>query len=476
MTMTGERRPAGGTRAVRMGIKPAEHRLLLTAGDTLAAMLAVVIALWLWTIPAGWTFSLALVRERAAWFLGAGLWVLAASLPANTRTIAFSLRRTSAALGRAAVLLLVAYAAWYFYAPRGVLPRLVTIYFLWEAVLLTLAWRIVFVAIFSAPRFRQRAVLVGGGEAASVAAHLLEGLGARQWTLAACIETGGRLPAHLAAVERLPAGDLVAGLERLRASEIVLAVDSPPAAELVEQLLVAQETGAVISRVQTLVEQLQHRVPVRLLEPDWLLTDLADATRLREASWWMKRGLDLAGALLGVIAVAALTPILALLIRLDSPGPVFYRQSRVGRGGIPFTVVKFRTMRVDAERPGEAQWASPGDPRTTRVGAWLRRMRLDELPQFLNVLKGEMSLVGPRPERPEFIERLEREIPFYRARLMVPPGLTGWAQINLPYADSIDAARAKLEYDLYYVKHRSLLFDLTIVLRTAGALARLGGR
>jgi lipopolysaccharide/colanic/teichoic acid biosynthesis glycosyltransferase len=132
-------------------------------------------------------------------------------------------------------------------------------------------------------------------------------------------------------------------------------------------------------------------------------------------------------------------------------------------------------MRQDAERPGEAKWADRDDPRVTRVGRWLRRTRLDELPQFLNILRGEMSLVGPRPERLEFIEHLQEAIPFYRARLMVPPGLTGWAQVNLPYGDSVDAARAKLEYDLYYVKHRSLAFDLTIVLRTFGIIARLGG-
>jgi exopolysaccharide biosynthesis polyprenyl glycosylphosphotransferase len=460
--------------ALPMALKPAEHRLLLTGGDALAAVLAVVIALWLWSIPAGWTFSLALIRQQAAWFLAAGLWVVAVSLPANARTVSFSLRRTTAALLRGALLLLAAYAAWYFYAPRGVLPRLVTLYFLWEATLLTLAWRVVFVAVFSAPRFRRRAILVGAGEPAAIAVHLFKEVVARQTLLVGCVDTGTGLPQTVAAAERLSSDALVEGVERLRASEIVLALDAAPPAGLVEQLLVCQEAGAVVSRVQALVEELEQRVPVRLLEPDWLLTDLADAMRLREASWWMKRGVDFAGAAIGLVAAAPLVPLVAAAIRLDSRGPVFYRQRRLGRGGVPFTVVKFRTMTLDAEQPGEARWAERGDPRATRIGSLLRRTHLDELPQLINVLKGDMSLVGPRPERPEFVERLEQAIPFYRARLMVPPGLTGWAQVNLPYGDSVESAREKLEYDLYYVKHRSLLFDVFVIARTAGAIFRLG--
>jgi lipopolysaccharide/colanic/teichoic acid biosynthesis glycosyltransferase len=214
---------------------------------------------------------------------------------------------------------------------------------------------------------------------------------------------------------------------------------------------------------------------VDFLEPDWLMTDLADAVRLGEASWLAKRLLDIAGATIGLILFALATPFIAVAVWLDSGSPIFYRQQRVGRGGALFTVLKFRTMKKDAERPGEARWADRDDPRMTRVGRWLRRTRLDELPQFANILRGEMSLVGPRPERLEFIGRLQEEIPFYRARLMVPPGLTGWAQVNLPYGDSVEAARDKLEYDLYYVKHRSVTFDLAIVLRTVGIVARLGG-
>jgi exopolysaccharide biosynthesis polyprenyl glycosylphosphotransferase len=475
MMPAGSRRVAR-LRAVPLTMKSPEHRVLLTAGDFVAALAAVTVALWLWSIPAGWSFGLTLLREHARWFLAAGLWVVAASLPANSAAVAFSVRRTAAALARGALVLLAAYAAWYFYAPRGVLPRLVTLYFLWDAALLTLAWRIVFIAVFSAPRFRRRTVVIGGGAAVTEALEVLARSAVRRFSVVAAVEAGvAPLPAGTDA-ERLPSANLTDSLARLQASEIVLALEGAPPPGLVEQLLACQEAGAEVVRVQTLAEQLESRIPVALLDPDWLLTDLADAMRLREASWWMKRALDLAGAIAGLAIAAVLTPFIAAAIALDSGWPVFYRQERLGRAGTPFRVLKFRTMQVDAERPGEARWAARRDPRVTRVGLLLRRTRLDELPQFWNVLTGDMSLVGPRPERPAFVEQLQDAIPFYRARLMVPPGLTGWAQVHLPYGDSIDAARRKLEYDLYYVKHRSVAFDCLILLRTFGALMRMGGQ
>jgi len=154
-----------------------------------------------------------------------------------------------------------------------------------------------------------------------------------------------------------------------------------------------------------------------------------------------------------------------VLIRLESPGPVLYRQQRVGQRGRVFTLLKFRSMRVDAEARGPT-WAAQHDPRVTRVGGFIRRTRIDERPQLINVLRGEMSFVGPRPERPHFVDQLAEIIPFYRDRTSIKPGITGWAQVNYPYGASIDAARQKLSYDLYYVKHRSLFLDALIVVAT----------
>lgn len=455
-------------------LQPSEHRALLAAGDACAATAAVVIALWLWSIPAGWTFSAGLITDHAWWFVAALLWLVAAAMPAAPSSIAFSLRRTLAVLIRGAAILLIAYGAWYFYARGTDLPRLVVLYFLWEATLLTLAWRLIFVTVFSRQRFRQRAIIVGSGRAASLALSTIRRYRARQVDVVGYVPEAGQADAAMD-VPRIDGARLLEAAAERGASELVLALREPPSEALLKTMLLCQEAGAQVVRVQTLTEQILHRVPVELLEPDWLMTDLADAVRLGEASWLAKRLFDIAGATLGLIALALVTPVIALAIWLDSGSPIFYRQRRVGRGGALFTVVKFRTMRTDAERPGEARWADPDDPRMTRVGRWLRRTRLDELPQFANILRGEMSLVGPRPERLEFIGQLQEEIPFYRARLMVPPGLTGWAQVNLPYGDSVDGARAKLEYDLYYVKHRSVMFDLAIVLRTVGIVARLGG-
>jgi len=178
------------------------------------------------------------------------------------------------------------------------------------------------------------------------------------------------------------------------------------------------------------------------------------------------------------LALLALTlPLLlatALLVVLDSPGPVLYRQERVGLHGRVFTLLKFRSMRTDAEPRGPV-WAAPGDPRATRVGAVIRLLHIDELPQLVNVLRGEMSLIGPRPERPHFVAQLERVLPLYRERMRVKPGLTGWAQVNYPYGASVEDARAKLSYDLYYVQHRGPLLDVLILLATVRVVLRLRG-
>jgi lipopolysaccharide/colanic/teichoic acid biosynthesis glycosyltransferase len=170
-----------------------------------------------------------------------------------------------------------------------------------------------------------------------------------------------------------------------------------------------------------------------------------------------------------------LIAIIALAVVAESGLPAFYRQVRMGRGGHPFVLTKFRTMSRDAEKDG-VRWAEIGDPRSTRVGLFLRRTRLDELPNLWAVLRGDLSMVGPRPERPEFLDVLERQVPLYRARLTAAPGLTGWAQINHDYGDSEEDAAAKLEYDLYYIKHQSLWFDLVILTRTISTMLRATGR
>jgi len=200
------------------------------------------------------------------------------------------------------------------------------------------------------------------------------------------------------------------------------------------------------------------------LHEGWLATARASCeSRLKAAA---HRTLDLVGAFVLILFTLPLLGLVALAIKLDSRGPVLYRQERVGRGGRIFTVYKFRSMRVDAESGGKPEWASRQDPRVTRVGHLLRLTRIDEIPQAFNVVRGDMALVGPRPERPAFVEQLLAEIPHYDERACVRPGITGWAQVNYPYGASVEDARKKLAYDLYYIQHRGLRLDLRILLAT----------
>jgi lipopolysaccharide/colanic/teichoic acid biosynthesis glycosyltransferase len=186
--------------------------------------------------------------------------------------------------------------------------------------------------------------------------------------------------------------------------------------------------------------------------------------------------MDILGGLLGVLLLVMLFPFVSLAIIVDDGLPVIYSQTRLGRGGEPFSIIKFRTMRKDAESGGLALLATEDDERATRVGRLLRKTHIDEIPQFINVLRGEMSLVGPRSERPSLVEHYHRRIPFYRARLLVKPGITGWAQVNFGYAANVEETITKLEYDLYYIKHRSIVLDILTLLRTPGTMLGMRGQ
>ena len=212
-----------------------------------------------------------------------------------------------------------------------------------------------------------------------------------------------------------------------------------------------------------------QKIPIRFLQTSWFLENFAeDDKKLLEAP---KRLMDFTLALIGLMISIILLPILSLLIKLTSRGPIFFYKMRSGQGGQPFLAIKLRTMVIGAEKNGP-QWAERNDQRITKVGKYLRKLRLDELPQLFNILRGEMSFVGPRPERPELDQKIELQVPYYRYRHLVKPGLTGWAQINYPYGSSIDDARIKLEYDLYYLKNRSLLLDWSIILKTINTIFR----
>jgi len=255
----------------------------------------------------------------------------------------------------------------------------------------------------------------------------------------------------------------------------IIVADQGEAEPAAATLLDSKLRGARVLSVTTFYERHLGRIDLDSVDSHWLLC--ADGFTQGLLTKVLKRFLDVVVSLSLLVLTLPVMLVTALLIKLDSPGPVLYRQQRLGLHGKVFTLCKFRSMRVDAEAGGKPRWAQHRDPRVTRVGRFVRPMRIDELPQLINVLLGEMSMIGPRPERPHFVEQLSRVIPLYRQRAYVKPGITGWAQVNYPYGASVEDAREKLAYDLYYVKNRSLLLDVLILFATVRViLFREGAR
>ncbi|MCM8730808.1 TIGR03013 family XrtA/PEP-CTERM system glycosyltransferase [Hephaestia sp. GCM10023244] len=251
----------------------------------------------------------------------------------------------------------------------------------------------------------------------------------------------------------------------LNASEVVLALEERRNALPLKDLLRIKTTGVHVNEISTFLERETGRVDLDSVNPSWLIfSDGFSSSRVLSSLF--KRLFDIAASLVLLIIALPLIVLVGIIIKLESRGPAFYRQRRVGLYNQGFDIVKLRSMRQDAEVGGQAVWAEKDDPRITRVGRIIRKLRIDELPQVWSVLKGEMSFVGPRPERPQFVEDLETRLPYYAERHMVKPGITGWAQINYPYGASIEDSRQKLEYDLYYAKNYSPFLDLLILLQT----------
>ncbi len=270
-------------------------------------------------------------------------------------------------------------------------------------------------------------------------------------------------------------GNLAAYAKEHRIQEIVVALDHAKTALPEQDLILCRMSGILVTDSASFLERVTGQVKLDFLESHWLI--FSPGFRRGKLRGLAKRCTDIVYGATGLLLTVSVLPFLALLIKLDSRGPVFYRQRRVGLDGKIFEIYKFRTMRQDAEADGQARWAMKDDDRVTKFGHFLRQSRLDELPQFFNVLKGDMSLVGPRPERPEFTADLSEKLPHYLNRHSVRPGITGWAQVHYPYAATLKDARCKLEYDLYYVKNHSLFLDLiTLLLTVRVAAGGVGAR
>jgi len=462
-----------------LSLQITERKTLLVVGEVLLLNAAVLAALWLGARRSGWDFTASFVLEKAYWFLGLTLLylLLAAANDAHSPRITSDLAASFLALGKTGGQMLLVYLVVYFLSEPASLPRHIIGFFSLVSSALLLAWRGVYGLVLCAPVFQRRVVILGAGWAGQTIAHLIrENLAAYLTVIGFVDEDVARTEAQ---VEGLPvlggSADLCHLAAALGATDLVLAVTHDVGGDLLRAVMCCYEQGMRVLSMQSLYEQVAQRVPVEHVGNDWWVVLPLEQNGGQRAYGALKRLAEMAIAGLGLLLFVPMLPLLAALIKCDSPGPLFYTQERVGRAGRLFHLVKLRSMVADAEQEGRPVWAQPGDARVTRVGRFLRKARLDEVPQLVNVLKGDMSLIGPRPERPEFVAQLEAHIPFYRTRLAVRPGLAGWAQVNYPYANSVEDALVKLQYDLYYIKHQSLSLDLIIALKTIGVVLTMRG-
>jgi sugar transferase (PEP-CTERM system associated) len=312
--------------------------------------------------------------------------------------------------------------------------------------------------------FKRRILILGAGPRAARIAELArkEGSGFQVVGVVAMNDGAVALPGS---INRADIKSLADHVVRLGVSQVVLALEERRNALPLADLLKVKTAGLDVSEISSFLERETGRVDLDSLNPSWLIFSdgFSAGRRLSSAS---KRLFDVVVSALILLIFGPIILLTAAIVKLESRGPAFFRQRRVGLYGEAFEILKLRSMREDAEVGGKAVWAQKDDPRVTRVGAIIRKLRIDELPQAWTVLKGEMSFVGPRPERPQFVADLEARLPYYAERHVVKPGITGWAQINFPYGASVEDARQKLEYDLYYAKNYTPFLDLLILLQT----------
>jgi sugar transferase (PEP-CTERM system associated) len=352
--------------------------------------------------------------------------------------------------------------------------RSILAYAMAMSIFLLMMNRLVVGGILGASAFRRRVLVLGAGNRAM----RLRELGDRPesgFAIVGYIAMTDMKPLLEEAIPRSAVNNLTRYTENLGVSEVVLALEERRNALPLKDLLRIKTAGVHVNDFSSFIERETGRVDLDSVNPSWLIfSDGFSSGRI--VSSVAKRAFDITASALLLILTAPIIALFAVLVKLDSKGPALFRQTRVGLFGQNFDIIKLRSMRTDAEVDG-AQWAKKNDPRITRLGKFIRKVRIDELPQCWSVLKGEMSFVGPRPERPEFVAELEEQLSYYAERHMVKPGITGWAQVNYPYGASIEDARHKLEYDLYYAKNYTPFLDLIIILQTLRVvLLREGAR
>jgi exopolysaccharide biosynthesis polyprenyl glycosylphosphotransferase len=463
--------------------RPAERRTLLFLGDLFTALLALGISVYFWALGDAWLgVSQDFIAQRIPlWFYFLPLIWMLLLIELYDVQRAGSWKATLRGVGTAVLMGVGLYLLLFFYftdPPRSLLPRRGVAGFVLAAALLTLIWRYLYIRLFTTPQFMRRMLIVGAGETGKAMLTVFKELWPPPFYLVGMVDDDpGKLGQEINGHVVLGMGkELTRIVQEQNISDVLVAISGEMQGEMFQALLDAQEMGVEITRMPVMYEELLDRVPIEHLDTYWILRSFVDDAKVSAFYEVSKRLMDILGGLVGVLILLLLLPFVSLATMLDSGWPIFYSQTRLGKGGKSYEIIKFRTMRRDAEADGRPRWAKEDDERATRIGKFLRKTHIDEIPQIINVLRGEMSLVGPRSERPELVQHFQEHVPFYRARLLVKPGITGWAQVNFGYASTIEETKTKLEYDLYYIKHRNLLMDILIVLRTPWTVFGLRGR
>ncbi|HLA87706.1 MAG TPA: sugar transferase [Anaerolineales bacterium] len=470
-------------------LRPSEQRSILMVGDFIASVSAMGGAIYFWyqyslykLIESGMTPGRAerlITIEVPFWFYLLPLVWLLLMVESYDPHSAANWKKTLRGIAVAPIVGLLVYSLLFtINLDPNSLPRIAVGAFLVIASILTLGWRAIYIRLYTSSGLMRRVLIVGAGKAGHSLAGIYSKLNPPPFNLMGYIDDDPRKQGKLIQGFRVfgSSEKLLDIIDDMNISDIVVAINGEIKGETFQTILDAQERGLEVTRMPIMYEELTQRVPVEHLESDWVIRSFVDQVRVSGTYELSKRLMDVLGAVFGCLIFAFVFPFVSLAILLESGFPIFYSQTRLGKGGKVFRIFKFRTMKQDAEEDGIVKMAEENDPRVTRVGNFLRRTRLDETPQFLSVLRGEISMVGPRAERPELVADFQKRIPFYRARLLVKPGLTGWAQINYGYVANVRETIVKLEYDLYYIKHRTISLDFNIILRTIGTVLRRTGR
>ncbi len=366
----------------------------------------------------------------------------------------------------------------FYFAPPLMIGRGVSVISVPLVLVLLLTWRILIHFLTGHPDIGEKVLIVGTGNAAHDTAQAVWQRRDAGYRIVGFVTENGSEPKDLPAKMNLvgSANNLDEIIKNEKVNRVVIAVRERRGTFPTETLLKMSLAGNVnIEECTSFFERITGKVHIDMLRPSWLI--FAGRGRDTRLGIVLREIIHRFLALIGLIISLPIALLTAVLIKLESNGEIFYKQERVGKNGKIFKVIKFRSMRADAEADGKPVWATDGDDRATKVGRVIRKIRVDEIPQFWNIIKGEMNFVGPRPERPHFVAQLAEEIPFYEHRHLVAPGLTGWAQIKYPYGASIEDARQKLQYELYYIKNQSIALDLVIVFETVKTvLFGKGGR